>query len=519
MTTTNTIKLVGIDAIPVTVESQKSNDGNGILKLVGLADEAMKESFLRIATALQATGYNITGKKIIINLAPADLNKSGSGYDLPIAISFLTERGDLQVSDLDQWLIFGELALDSSIRSVPGSLQAAMAAVKNGYKCIIPFADAEEVRAFVGDAPVYAPATLVKAVKVIMDQSSLPTIAEMEFKENKTNNDSVWDSIIGHEGAKRGLEIAAAGGHNVLIMGVPGSDKALLAKALTEILPPMTREKALVNAAIYSASGRGYNACYGAYRRPFRSPHISCSFAALLGGGSSTHIVPGEVSLANNGVLYLDEFCDIPKNKLDALRGPMEDKKVDISRLKGIIEFPADFQLVASSNPCPCGYYGEGDRCTCTPGQRAAYLSRISGPIFDAIAVQIWVHPVPDTVIEKNAVTYDSAETVAKRVVAAREIQKKRFENETFKVNDQMTAKDLERYANLDEDCKDLMEKLINRLGLSARSYSRILKIARTIADLDDSDNIRTHHLAEAACFRFLDRMSNLTEKERTWTH
>ena len=515
MITTNTIKLIGIDAIPVTVECQISN-GIGI-HLVGLADEAVKESLLRTVTALMATGYHITGKRIIINLAPADLNKSGSGYDLPIAISILAEQGDLQVSGLDQWLILGELALDGSIRSVPGSLQAAMTAVKNGYKCIVPFADAEEVSAFVEDAPIYAPATLAEAVKVIMDQSSLPTIAEMKFKENKATDNSVWDSIIGQESAKRALEIAAAGGHHVLIMGVPGSGKASLAKAFAEILPPITREEALMNAAIYSASGRSYNAYYGAYRRPYRAPHVSCSLAALLGGGSSTQILPGEVSLANNGVLILDDFCDIPKAKLDALRGPMEDKKVVISRLKGKVEFPADFQLVATSNPCPCGYYGEGDRCTCTPGQRAAYLSRISGPVCDSIAVQIWVHPVPDTVIEKNAVTYDNAATVAKRVVAAREVQKKRFENETFKVNDQMTAKDLERYANLDEDCKDLMERLINRLGLSARSYSRILKVARTIADLDGSDNIRVHHLAEAASYRFLDRMSNQTETERTW--
>lgn len=516
MTTTNTIKLVGINAIPITVESKISN-GIGI-HIVGLADEAVKESLLRTVTALMATGYHITGKKVIINLAPADLNKNGSGYDLPIAISLLAEQGDLQVSDLDQWLILGELGLDGSIRSVPGSLQAAMTAIENGYKCIIPFADAEEVSAFVGDASVYAPATLAEAVKVIMDQSSLPTIAEMEFKEHKANNNSVWDSIIGHEGAKRALEIAAAGGHHVFIMGVPGSGKASLAKALTEILPPMTKEEALVNAAIYSASGRGYNAYYGAYRRPYRSPHASCSIAALLGGGSSTQIFPGEVSLANNGVLILDEFCEIPKAKLEALRIPMEDKKVVISRLKGKVEFPADFQLVASGNPCPCGYYGEGDRCTCTPGQRAAYLSRISGPVFDSIAIEVWVHPVPDTVIERNAVTYDSAATVAKRVVAAREIQKKRFENESFKVNDQMTAKDLERYAKLDEDCKDLMEKLINRLGLSARSYSRILKVARTIADLDGSDNIRTQHLAEAACYRFLDRMSNQIKTGEIWT-
>ena len=324
---------------------------------------------------------------------------------------------------------------------------------------------------------------------------------------NCPHGESVWDRIIGQESAKRALEIAAAGGHHVLIMGVPGSGKASLAKAFTEILPPMTREEALENAAIYSASGReDYNAYYGVYRRPFRSPHISCSLAVLLGGGSSAQIFPGEVSLANNGVLYLDEFCDIPKTKLQALRGPMEDKKVSISRLKGKVEFPANFQLIASGNPCPCGYYGEGDRCTCTPGQRAAYLSRISGPVFDSIAVQIWIHPVPDTAIVENAGSYDSAATVAKRVVAAREIQKKRFQGEPYETNDQMPSRDIERYAALDGPCKDLMEKLVSNLGLSARSYSRILKIARTIADLDGTDEIQVQHLAEAASYRFLDR-------------
>lgn len=504
MITTNTIKLVGIDAIPITVECQISN-GIGI-HLVGLADEAVKESLLRTVTALMATGHHITGKKIIINLAPADLNKNGSGYDLPIAISLLAEQGDLQVSDLDQWIILGELGLDGTVRSVPGALQATMTAVKNGYKCIIPFTDAEEVRAFVGDAPVYAPATLVEAVQVIRDQSSLPTIAKMEFMENKANDNSVWDRIIGQEGAKRALEIAAAGGHHVLIMGAPGSGKSSLAKALTEILPPMTKEEALENALIWSASGRGYNDCFGTYRRPFRAPHISCSMAAMLGGGGAELIMPGEVSLANNGVLLIDEFAECPKSMLEALRGPLEDKRVVISRLKSRVTFPTKFQLVATTNPCPCGYYGEGDRCTCTPVQRAAYLSRISGPIMDSIALQVWVHPVPNDVITGATATGDNAATVAARVAAAREKQKARFQGEPYETNDQMPSRDIERYAALDGPCKDLMEKLVSNLGLSARSYSRILKVARTIADLDGSDNIRTQHLAEAACFRFLDR-------------
>jgi magnesium chelatase family protein len=315
---------------------------------------------------------------------------------------------------------------------------------------------------------------------------------------------------MGQEAAKRGLEIAAAGGHNVIMIGPPGSGKSSLAKAMASILPPMNLEESIQTSMIYSVAGKGGRTGRLMRQRPFRAPHYSASVAALLGGGSD-NIMPGEISLAHNGVLFIDEFCEAPKKVLEVLRAPMEDRKVTISRLKAKVEYPADFMLVAASNPCPCGYYGDGDRCTCTPGQRLSYLSKLSGPIMDRIDIQLLVSRV-DARMLVNRKPGQSSTEIAERVLKAREVQRARFAagGEDIFCNASMNNRQTEMFCPLSQDCKALLERLIERMGLSARACSRIIRLARTIADLAGSQNIRPEHLSEAASYRFLDRQNLL---------
>ena len=508
LSSTNTIKCVGIDAVPVKVECEISK-GVGI-HLVGLVDSAVKEALLRTVTALQAKGYRFPGKKIIINLAPADLTKTGCHYDLPIAVAFIAASEQKDLSDIDNWLIMGELALDGNIRQVEGCVQAALAVKDGGYKgCIIPSGNAREVACLLDeDTPVYGADTLDEAISILQSPQGFKTVAQAEpsapGKEWRPTLEPSWNHLAGNETARRAIEIAAAGGHSILMMGVPGSGKSSLSKALSELLPPMSKEEAIEVAKIYSISGRTASQYMDSFRlRPFRAPHHSSSMAAMLGGGAGDNIHPGEVSLAHNGVLMFDEIIEAPKSILEALSVVMEDKSITISRLKSKVVYPADFILAATTNPCPCGYYGEGDRCTCTPRQRVLYLSKLNHRLYDRITMQVWTRPV---VPNAGTVQPEDIETVRERVRKARQRQQERYAGREFRLNDNLPASALNEFCPLDTDCKELIEKLISRLGLSARAYSRILKIARTIADLEESDTILTRHLAEASSYRFLDR-------------
>ncbi|MCQ2144245.1 MAG: YifB family Mg chelatase-like AAA ATPase [Bacteroidales bacterium] len=498
-------RCIGIEAQKVTVEVEVTN-GIGI-HLVGLADAAVKESLLRTSTAISSLGYRVPGKKIVINLAPADMHKKGSGYDLPIALGILAGSGQVEMPQLGRYVIMGELGLDGSIRPVPGALPICELARIEGFDgCILPKTSALEAADF-EEMKIYGVETLDEVLDIVGGEVCRDDLLVRNTPRvvGESPSESMdFSEIIGQEGAKRGLEIAAAGSHNVILIGPPGSGKSSMAKALAGILPPMSTEEALQTSKIYSVAGRSREGCGLIRQRPFRAPHVSASVPALIGGGSEA-IMPGEISLAHNGVLMIDEFCEAPKRLIEVLRAPMEDRKVTISRLRSKVEYPASFMLVAASNPCPCGYYGEGDRCTCTPGRREGYLSKLSGPIMDRIDLHLWVHQVdPKQMMERPTAEHSAA--IAKRVLAAREIQRLRFRDDGIFTNSEMDNAMINKYCALDQECRDYLEKLMTRFGLSARACTRILKIARTIADLAASPDIRLNHLSEASSYRFLDR-------------
>ncbi|MBP5488540.1 MAG: YifB family Mg chelatase-like AAA ATPase [Bacteroidales bacterium] len=503
-------KCAGIDAIGVTVEVDISV-GIGV-HLCGLADVAVKESLLRTVTALQSRGYRIPGKKIVINLAPADTHKNGSGYDLPIAIGIIAASEQASLPLLSRFLLMGELGLDGSVRSVPGGLPTAELARKAGFDgCILPYDSAMEAAQLEG-VNVYGVHTMDEAIMILsgaLDAEGFCVSGTIPRDDAPPPPEIDFADIIGQETAKRGVEIAAAGGHCLILVGSPGSGKSSLAKAMAGIMPPLTMEESLVTSKIYSVAGRG-NLRGGFMRsRPFRAPHYSASLPAIIGGGGGDGVFPGEVSLAHAGVLFIDEFAHMPKSVVEALRGPMEDRRVTISRLKTKVEYPASFTLVAASNPCPCGYYGEGDRCTCTPAQRTAYLSRLSGPILDRIDLQVRVKAIPPSrIAERAGHPGETSAQVAARVLAARETQRARFANLEINCNAEMNNRLIEKFCTLSPECQETMQQLLTKMQFSMRAYYRIIKVARTIADLEGVPDIRVQHLMEAAGYRFLDRQN-----------
>ena len=499
-------EVMGLEATTITIEV---NMTRGVqFHLSGLADTAVKESYDRIRAAIANNGFKPPTADLTINLSPADIRKEGSGYDLPLAIGILAAHGKVSESMLGDYMMIGELGLDGKLKPVSGVLSVAIRARKEKFKGLIVPLDNVREAAVVNQLEVFGMNGLADVIS-FFNGSTLyePTFVDTrkEFYEQQCSFDLDFADVKGQEGVKRALEIAAAGGHNIILIGSPGSGKSMMAKRLPGILPPLTLAESLETTQIHSVAGKLSSGTSLISQRPFRSPHHTVSQVAMTGGGNKA--LPGEVSLAHNGVLFADELPEFNKSTLEVLRQPLEDRKITISRAKYTVEYPCSFMFVASMNPCPCGYYGDPTHhCVCTPGQIQRYMNKISGPLLDRIDLHVEVPVVPFKQLSQMK-PGESSNAIRERVIKARQIQEHRYANDKgIYCNAQMTERMLHQYAEPDDASLDMLRLAMERLSLSARAYSRILKVARTIADLEGTEHIQSHHIAEAIGYRSLDR-------------